>query len=270
MPPVIHPIWLLLLLCGLVLLIGCSMLSSRTPTLSATTPYAPVTLTVYRFSDTPAPTRLPNHPLLVTPVTLSPSASPPTPLLETDTPTCYTRPGGALTCTGKIWNRSQQPLTDIRLRVALRSTETTPANTAIILAQTALNVEQRYIPPGTFAPYRALFDTLPEQTFRAEMQVLSAAFTEETALPVRVYNEAGQLTNSGQYVLTAQIENSATQPLTSLRAIVTLLDNDNRVLGYRVQSLPRLIAAEPQTLRVVLTPQRRAEIIRHTLHIEAN
>jgi hypothetical protein len=267
MPPVIHPIWLLLLLCGLVLL-GCSALSSRTPTLSVTSPYPPVTLTVYRFSATPAPALLNNPPLPVTPIMLSSAASPPTPSLEADTPACYARPGGALTCTGAIWNRSTQPLTDVRLRVALRPAEMTPAQTAGVLAQTALNVEQQYIAPGTFAPYRALFETLPEQTFRAETQVLSAAFTEEETLPLHIYDETGQLNSSGQYVLTAQIENSATLPLESLRVIVTLLDDANRVLGYRVQTLPRLEATEQQLLRVQLTPQRQTETIRHTLHIE--
>jgi hypothetical protein len=263
MPPVIHPIWLLLLLCGLVLLIGCSALSSRTPVLS-TPAYPPVTLTVYRFPGTPV-SPLHNPPVLMTPVTVAPSASPPTPSIEVDAPTCYTRPGDGLICTGKIWNRSRQPLTRVRLQVALQTGQADSLHTH---AQQMVSIEQQYIPAGTFAPYRALFDSIPSQQFRTRTTLFSADFTDPVTLPVGITEERIIRNDSSQYTVSATLTNTTSQRIEPLRAVVTLLAPDNRVTGYRVQRVPALPPDSLTELEITLTSEIDTAGMRYTLHLE--
>lgn len=266
MPASLQIDWLpfLLVFCGvLLLLIGCSALATRTPT-SSSTQYPLITLTVYdqqALTDyplpTPPPITAPRHAAVP-----SPSSGPPGLIVEP--PTCYDTPNRGLLCLGVVRSRLTTPVEQIRVRVGL--------STAARGVQT-IALEQRQIPAGGFAPYRALFRSVQDGHLAPYAELVSAEPAAAHSLLPVVQDERGVLTHSesgyGRYVVTAALYNPQQQPLTGLRAIVTLFDAEERVVGYRVQPLGQpLLPGERRSIRVEVVPQVTNARLSHALTIE--
>lgn len=267
MLPVIQYGWLLLLLCaGIVLfLVGCATLNARTSTQN--TPDSPlVTLTVVPFTtETPQPySTLPTtitQPILPPPGWLATRTS----LSETqvDDPTCYNSPNRGYTCLGQVQNQSAETLSNVTVQVSLLG------NDGQVLAEQIVGLEQHYIPPETSAPYHARFEQVNNNSDYARAEIQFAQIVDIPQQFIRITSERGMLAASGRYIVTANLQNSSESRAEQIRLITTLLDAEDRVVGYRVQSVEPITAGTEHVVRMEIIPQVMAENLRHLLHIEA-
>jgi len=201
----------------------------------------------------------------------APSPSAPLLALIVAPPDCYETRAGGVVCLGRIDNPTDQTAERVAVDVRLLQTD------GGLAAQAAAAVEQTLIPPQGFAPYRAQFDvpwalyqSLALQA-RAALQSADAALQPQTryAAPT-VYAASGQLA-AGRFIVTAALVNETPGPLTGIRAVVTLLGADGRVIGYRVVTYAdqTIAPGEMVDLRVEIVPAAPLLIADYRIYVEA-
>lgn len=271
-----QPLTVLLLLCAaLLLLFGCSLLLRTLPTtISAAQaqPATPSMVWVPILDSVPTP-HPPKPPARRTPIDTVDDAPPepiPTPfadvgsVLQVESPTCYELPAQHFVCLGRVFNPQSSP-------AAAANIQLTTDVSAHILTK-SITLEQHSLQPGAFAPYRLfLQDYAPDSL---QMHIANAVLRQPNTNPIQVQAENGELiqsvTGSVRYVVTADVLNTSTAPADNVRAIVTLLDADNLVVGYRIlEWRDGLASGEQRKLHMALVPQVVDQNLHHSLTIES-
>jgi len=225
-------------MCGVVLSVwvaGCNIVVERS-TLTTPTDYPGVTLTVGRLlppgaSGTPPP---PNHAVAQIDGDI---VVPP--------PTCYESPSGGTLCLGVIENRGAEAvsLDGVTLVVGLGR----GADDRIATARPS--IEQRAIPAGSIAPYRAAFETIWDPDLIAESALLpERALVPAASAPRLTAYNLNITPTSGRYTVRATLLHQDALPIAGVRAIVTLRDAAGRVIGYRVVVYEQTPLARGETL----------------------
>ena len=238
---------------ALVWIVGCDIRQDNTPS-TAPTQYPPVTLIVRtpRTSTPASPTEA------ATPSTRTTEAAP---ALDVIAPRCYA--GEAFVCLGLVHN----PLDDTIARVAVH-VELFDVR-GVALAEQDVTIEQRHIPPGGSAPYRVLFSDMPDAVGHVLVSLRSADVATRGAAALRVENERG-IMHGGQYIVTADVTNPGPEAVSDLRAIITLRDGDDHLVGYRAVPLAESLPANAShALRVPVMPLDGGGTYTHTLVVEA-
>ncbi len=194
----------------------------------------------------------------------------PTPLpLNLADPLCFETTEGGILCLGRVDN----PLRDNVQRAAVRVDLFQPDGTLLEQRETLL--EQRLIPAGESAPYRALFPGGEEQALyrdfgNASSHLLRAEWAARVTGPPPLHIEAssGRLEN-GWYVVDVEITNLDDDESTRLRLVVTLYNDEEQVMGYRVVETSAIGPQKTTTIRVEVLPQVQGTSLRHTVHVEA-
>lgn len=194
---------------------------------------------------------------------LLPTATPQA--LAVQPPTCYPTQGDRVTCLGEIPNTLSIPLERIVIAVQLRNADGTEE---IIAA-----IEQRILPLGGTAPYRAQFPANPERgNYSVGAVLISAdeAKNIDQRFVLLQVSEESALYESGRYIVAARVRNADNVSAVAVRATLTVRGGDGHVLGYRVvQILDTLPAGADAPVRVEVMPQTSSEVITHTLYVEA-
>jgi LysM repeat protein len=191
----------------------------------------------------------------------------PTPLpLPLESPTCYETSTETLLCLGQVNNTLDQPVERIGLVVQLVQSDGTQ------LAEMETATEQIVIPSGQTAPYRAVFAD-GWQSYAGVTAVLQSAdpahqVNERFISPV-IEDEQGAL-NSGRYVVSAMVRNPDQETADEMRLVVTLLNDSQQVVGYRVVQMDdSLPGGASLPIRVEVIPQTDDATLTHTLYVEA-
>ncbi|MEP7288397.1 MAG: hypothetical protein ABI947_21815 [Chloroflexota bacterium] len=149
----------------------------------------------------------------------------PLPLLP---PKCYETPVGSLWCFGLIRNTQDKPIGQIMVRVYLVSSD----GSALVEKQVAS--ARASLAPGEFTPYGVLFDSQPAGSVGPVVMLISAVNLEASALSTSVkVNEFYSETRDGAYHITGTLINSDSKSLRTLSLVVTLLDGEDHVTGFR-------------------------------------
>jgi hypothetical protein len=199
------------------------------------------------------------------PISVAPAT--PTPItLPLEPPACYEMSTMSLLCLGRVVNTLDQPVERTAVIVQLLHADGTT------LLEQAANIEQALILPGQSAPYRVLFETGWEG-YTGIVTVLRSADAaqkvDERFIAPRIENEQGVLEN-GRYIVSATIHNPDSLPAQGVRIVVTLYDNNQHVIGYRVMQLGRsLPGGESLPIQVAVVPQIANTALTHTLYVEA-
>jgi hypothetical protein len=156
----------------------------------------------------------------------------PTPLsLSIQPPSCSETRVGATLCLGTVNNLEDIPAGRVTIEVRLLRPD--GAEPLIEIA----TVEQALIPPGEFAPYRVLFNSLWSDFTGATAVLRSAdAAFDSSIVPLAVENQRGQF-DGGRFEVTADLVNTGDQTIQPVRAVVTLQNDAGEVIGYRVAAL---------------------------------
>ncbi len=235
---------LLLIVCTLLLLWGCSTRPVSLPMMddAASAPLlATIRMPLPYAEAFPSPFT-PRPVFTSTPVLALPQANStgviPSPAV------CFRQAQRGLVCIGRAINTGLQAIENVRLRLSIGSSSQT------------ITPEQRVIPAGGFAPYRAIFPNAADE--RAAVDVLTLRESSQTPPPLTVLAENGfyipQSIGYGlyRYEATLRADEDYSQPW---QAVVTLFTTDQQVVGYRVLDQHNaLTAGQTITLRADITP----------------
>jgi LysM repeat protein len=200
----------------------------------------------------------------------APAASPPPssaePLIAA-APACYPTRGDQIVCLGAVDNALEYPVEQVDVRVDALGMD------GAVLAAAVASIEQALIPGGSSAPYRASFALSWDQFTGAAAAVeraVAAVQADARFAELIIEDEAG-VYEDGRYRLTAAILNPDERPVAQVRAVVTLVDDAERVIGYRVVmplGTAPLGAGERIALQIDIIPQIDADRPRHRLYVE--
>lgn len=229
---------LLLIVCMLLLLWGCS---TRPLSVPLATPEPPLLATVQMplpFVETVAP-RLAPPPAFAT----TALQSRPTRGVVVSPPNCYRQTQHSVVCIGQIVNIGKEAIGNLRLRLQLGAH-----------AQT-ITPEQRVIAVGGFAPYHAIFQGAED---RASIALESLTSVSNSTLPLSVVTESGRYVAGRvgyglyHYEVTLRADADVAQPW---QAIVTLFSSNHQMVGYRVlEQDVTLRQGDTLTLSTSITP----------------
>ena len=150
--------------------------------------------------------------------------------LFVSSPECYPTSTDSLLCMGYIRNDQDQPVEQVSLDIQISDGST-------ILGTKPFILEQSYLDIGDIAPYRAIFNRVDSSTVEQVAVTLKSATPTDT-LDNRFANL--QVTNDtlardgNQFNFSADIVNVGEGTSQPPRLVITLLDSDDRVYGYRI------------------------------------
>ncbi|MCZ7540192.1 MAG: hypothetical protein M5U29_09800 [Anaerolineae bacterium] len=215
---------------------------------------------VWSSDGTPVPTREPMLPLLGytrLPPSLTPSLWPvyaATPLIAAENanigvssvarhlvvsgPACYETAVGSLMCLGQVHNPLDKPVEHVTVGVHLLARDGTP------LASGEATLARSVLPAGASGPYRVLFDSSPAGYAGAYPFVLTGeiAANYEGRFATLAMQEVSGAFVIDQYQVSLSLANKGKTPVSGITVTMTLLDQYDRVTGFR---------------RVYLDPDRR-------------
>lgn len=235
-------------------IVGCNIVTEQATSSTAPTPYPSVTLTIGRLaSPRAAPTRVASTRVEEA---VDPAAIP----LVLGTPTCYELFANSQICLGLVSNPLNYAVESVVVEVQYAA-----------LSQLSV-IEQAVIPPGGSAPYQSIFDARTGDE-SADVNLINADIgTDDRWVALETERVSAETFPDGRFVISAQVVNSGTTPAEVLRAVVTLLDDDGRVVGYRVLTFDEgaliLGRMESVPLRVVVTPQIPVDQVRYQVYVE--
>lgn len=193
--------------------------------------------------------------------------SPPAPLPVT-APVCYPTATDSVVCLGSVRNDQAAAVERVEIEVQILDADNRTLGTQVA------TLEQSYIAPGELAPYRVLFpDIEAQRVVTVATTLLSAAVTdtiEARFVPLTVENTRVEQVGRG-YRVTADLVSNAGRTANAPRVVVTLLDADERVYGYRVwQGDDPLPPNMRTTMQLMLSPVQDAPPnLNYQLHVEA-
>jgi LysM repeat protein len=180
--------------------------------------------------------------------------------IELVPPTCYPTLTDVILCLGYVRNNTEQAVQ--RVSVLIEMLEESGSKVA---SQSAA-VEQYSIPPGMTAPYRALFYS--QETPYTEMIVsLQSADPAPVTPPVTIRDEAVTRSDT-EYVIEANIANPGGTALENARVVVTVYEQGDQVVGFRLVDLGEMQPGESVPMRLAVQPVTSTENLTHTLYAE--
>jgi len=189
----------------------------------------------------------------------------PTPLpLGPLAPVCYETISGGVLCLGGITNPYPHPIERVILHVEVYRAD------ASLLDEAYVTLPQRIVPPGETAPYRALFGqhTPATQFGGVQAAVVRAERAPETPrLDVVFEAVMGDMLDE-VYRVSTVLRNASPQEIGLLRVVVTLFDDQDRVLGFRVVELDSLAAQTSREITLDIRPQVTGGEIRPQIYAE--
>lgn len=299
MPAFIQVLSLSCLLVLVILLVGCTPALVTTPT-AYTTIYPPVTLTVVDWQATQALQSVPATAIPQTPrsqfsfawwqTALAPPASPfiadffpahrsasatAFPRLTLEPPTCYALSDQSFSCLGQVRNQRDEAVRHVQLSARLLSTQQgvfSPSQTVLL--------EQQRLEQGQSAPYRLQYNWIDEAYLaedglpRPLLSVLRAEADPQAPVRLALLNEQAQFSadeqSYGRYQVWGRVQNQDQRPLKDVRAILTVYNQREQVVGYRVQILiQQLGVGEIRDFNLEVIPQVVESAFYHQLVLEA-
>lgn len=158
------------------------------------------------------------------------SSAPPPPL-PISPPMCYPMVTDALLCLGLVENNQTDPVAYLQVAVQITGQQ------GNVLGEQTVTVEQSYIPPGKVAPYRALFTGIePEAVAGVVGAVVTGTIVDDLNdqfVTLQLSNVESRI-EENRYLMSVEIANPAEVTAAPPRLVVTLVDGNGIVRGYRV------------------------------------
>ncbi len=155
----------------------------------------------------------------------------PTPLpLEIAGVGLYQTPVRGVWCMGEVVNTNTNPVTNLKVQVTLLDAEGTSLMTKTTLAAVD------YLAEDQRAPFAVLFnDPLAMEAVDAYVTLLRGEFISEITdqfVPLEVGNLRGGISGP-QYRVSGDVVNNSSFALERVMVVVTLYDEEDRIIGYR-------------------------------------
>ncbi len=250
---------LLSLLATIVVMIACSMPRRPTPALPGTF-FPPMSLTSYdpRFATSISAD-------VSMPATILP-ASAELREINISPPRCYQTISPQVTCFGKVFNSAREIIGDISLRASFKTVD------GALLGGQIFSLEQRRIAAGETAPYRIQVPHARMETAALEIELVSARSPAPASLELALKDARGQyLAGEKRYRFRATIENNSEREAADIRLLVTLEDEDDAIVGYRVVDLAAALpSGAARAIDLSLTVLEAGANISHHVSLQAS
>lgn len=268
--PVMSPGWLLLMAGSLLLLLVCMVLFSR---LSASTETCRTVHMPQNVLNQAAPALIPD--LIWTPdpcyrQTMLTKPDEPPPDVEASSPVCLQTGEQDVLCIGRVWNHHLIPLNRARITLTLPR----------FMQEKTVPLAYQTIFPGESAPYHTHFDLSLRDDLAAiaDQPVYTRVdYANDTGQPVKrlTVTTLDQVRESpvngvgyGTYRLMAQLQHTGTEMLHDVRVVVTLLDEDEQIAGYRLWQVSDFMPGERREMALTLIPVVTDRHLTHTIIAE--
>lgn len=178
-------------------------------------------------------------------------------------PTCYETPTDSLVCMGRIHNPQGYSVRSVDVRVQLLRAD------GLLLDERDTAIDQGIIPPGGSAPYSARFKA-EWQNYISVASLRRADLSPElNFVPLIVEGETVHQAE-GRYSVSAILYNSSPYVTEPPRLILTLLDDNGQVVGYRALRMSSGFDPDTrQSVEIEAFSQIRNTKLTHILYAEA-
>jgi hypothetical protein len=194
-----------------------------------------------RASSTPLPTPLM---FTLTPLLIEEPVMVSQPAAVLDAPRCYDTPSNDLMCLGLLRNSTDHLWKTISISAQLAT------------KSQRVMLEQTYLLPGHSAPYRVLWPS--DEVHEEDADVLIAAphaqSVTDTVIEIPVQEIGGLWLGQTRYQVRGILQNFTDLTLNHGQIIVTLLDEEGAVVGYRLSDLSPLSAGASAPISIDLVP----------------
>lgn len=137
-------------------------------------------------------------------------------------------PAGSLDILGEVFNPGPANINNVKVLVTLQDGAGNPLQNAI--AVTALDV----VPANQASPFRVLFTDPPQAYAQFQVQPLRGEAVDAAGAPaVLQVNKLDGKPDGVQFRVTGEIVNPTANPVNRVRLLLTVYDNERRVVGYR-------------------------------------
>lgn len=184
------------------------------------------------------------------------------------TPSCYDLASGEYDCIGQISNNSSTSIGDISINMSFFD------ESGAKIAQKDLILEQRFIPSGTSAPYRALIhpqnDEVITDSTRIERSINRIFPPSPNIRALNVINARSSVAENGRYNVALSIENNSGYIAQNIRLFTTLENTEWGIVGYDIHEVEQDM--ESGTIRhiaIEIIPHIIAEESEARFHAEA-
>lgn len=137
-------------------------------------------------------------------------------------------PAGSLDILGEVFNPGPASIGNVKVLVTLQDGAGNPLQNAI--AVTALDA----VPANQASPFRVLFTDPPQAYAQFQVQPLRGETVDGAGAPVVLQvNKLDGKPDGVQFRVTGEIVNVTANPVNGVRLLLTVYDNERRVVGYR-------------------------------------
>lgn len=184
------------------------------------------------------------------------------------TPNCYDLASGEYDCIGQVSNNSSISIGDISINMSFFD------ESGAKIAQKDLILEQRLIPSGTSAPYRALIyppnDEAITNTTRIERSINRIFPPSPNIRTLNVINARSSVAENGRYNVALSIENNSGYNAQNIRLFTTLENTEWGIVGYDVYEVEQdMQSGAIHQIAIEIIPHVQTEEIEASFHAEA-
>lgn len=258
--------FVLLVFIGVILIVAFSdMISHQSPIPPTELP--PLTLVFRTMTESPPLTMA--LPIVLTLVEDSPTIPTYHPLsptydlfLDINPPNCYEMPHDGIQCLGTVYNPYDEALEKVSLEALLWD------QNAELIDRTAFTLPQKYIPPYSIAPYEVIFsrDQIRSDDFGGVIVNFVHAKQTPFVSPPTAFHDVSVEWDHHIYKLLGTIEHDL-MPLTALRLVVSLIDDAEQLMAFRVIELDSLESPE-HPIQIDLIPLLKDVVLGHVVYLE--
>jgi hypothetical protein len=138
-----------------------------------------------------------------------------------------------------------------------------------LVAEATTGIDQSGIPPGGIAPYSVILKSRPYHTASALLASAEIAPLPPDLLLLEVLDEEVEI-EAQHYRVTATLRNRTNNDSGSLRLVLTLLDQEGKVVGFRVLNQDEGVeAGARQRIEIEAVAQAGTRAQAHYLYAEA-
>ncbi len=183
--------------------------------------------------------------------------------LTLDAPVCYDLITGSILCLGLIVNRFDQALQQVQVRVGLLDAA------GGLVAEAITGIDQRVIPPHESAPYSVIIRSRPYTSTSASLMSADIVPMPQDLVVLQVL-EARVEQQDRRYRLMLTLRNPSDRATGPARLVLTLLDADGQVTGFRVQNTAEgLDPGATVTVEIEAQAQGSSGPLSHQIYAEA-
>lgn len=257
---------MLVFICVIVIVAFSDIISHQSPIPPTELP--PLTLVLRTITESPpingalpiVLTLVDNSPDMPTHQPQSPTSNL---ILDITPPNCYEMPHDGIQCLGFIQNPYDETLENINLAITLWNRD------GQFIERIAFTIPQTHIPPYSLAPYQVIFsrdDLQPADFGAVQMEFIHAQLAPFKPLQIMFDEKQVDITDT-LYQLSGTIHHRL-GGVRALRMVVSVIDDEQQLMGFRVVLLEAVESGREYPLRVDLMPLFMDSIAGHLVYIE--